>query len=523
MRCRPFAAAAAAVLLAAACKEPPPPPVYQAVAVEPRDIIVSAQAAGTVQPDTVVEVKSKASGEVDAVLVETGQVVEKGDLLVRIDPRIPRNALAQARAELEVAQARQKTAQAQKERADELYKSRAITEQEHEDALLAYANARAEVVRSRIAVENAEIQAADASVRAPISGTVIERNVERGTIIASATGNVSGGTVMLKMADLGLVQVRTLVDETDIGKIQPGLAATVLVEAYPNRPFQGEVLKVEPQAITEQNVTMFPVLVRVDNREGLLRPGMNAEVEIHIGRREGVLAVPNAALRTQRDVASAAEVLGLDPEAVQEQLLAASEGGDSAARRLGDSAAGGRASLGGRAPGGDSAAARPAGNTMTTPDGRTIQLPDGVTEAQVRAIFQKRMSGEELSADERAVMTKMRQAMGGGRGRAGGGRQRGSDFQFGGQYIVFVLRNGEPTAVPIRTGLTDMDYSEVVGGLTASDSVLVLPSASLVQSQQEFQERVNRMTGGGGVPGMRQQQQQGGGGGGAARQGGGGR
>ena len=197
MRCRTFAAAA--LLLAAACKEPPPPPVYQAVAVEPRDIIVSAQAAGTVQPDTVVEVKSKASGEVDAVLVETGQVVEKGDLLVRIDPRIPRNALAQARAELEVAQARQKTAQAQKERADELYKSRAITEQEHEDALLAYANARAEVVRARIAVENAEIQAADASVRAPISGTVIERNVERGTIIASATGNVSGGTVMLSM------------------------------------------------------------------------------------------------------------------------------------------------------------------------------------------------------------------------------------------------------------------------------------------------------------------------------------
>jgi HlyD family secretion protein len=511
MRFRPLYAGAL-LAMAAACKEPPPPPVYQAVAVEPRDIIVSAQAAGTIQPDTVVEVKSKASGEVDAVLVETGQLVNKDELLVRIDPRIPRNTLAQARAELEVGQARLKTAEAQKQRADELYKSRAITEQEHEDALLAYANARAEVVRSRIAVENAEIQAADANVRAPITGTVIEKNIERGAIIASATGNVSGGTVLLKMADLSLVQVRTLVDETDIGKIQPGLAATVTVEAYPNRPFEGTVLKIEPQALTEQNVTMFPVLVRIDNREGLLRPGMNAEVEIHIGRREGVLAVPNAALRTQRDVASAAEVLGLDPATVDEQLAAARNASDSAARRLDDSTGGGRASLGGRAPGSDSAP--PAGNTMTTPDGRTIQLPAGVTEAQVRAIFQKRMGGGELNAEERAVMAKMRQSMGGGRGgrgARGGGAQGSASGLTGGQYVVFVLRDGQPAAVPVRTGLTDLDYSEVVSGLTASDSVLVLPSASLVQSQQEFQERVNRMTGGGGVPGMRSQPAGGGG------------
>ena len=495
--------AAGLVAVAAACKEPPPPPVYQAVAVEARDIIVSAQAAGTIQPDTVVEVKSKASGEVDAVLVETGQLVNKDELLVRIDPRIPRNTLAQARAELEVGQARLKTAEAQRVRADELYKSRAITEQEHEDALLAFANARAEVVRSRIAVENAEIQAADANVRAPITGTVIEKNIERGAIIASATGNVSGGTVLLKMADLSLVQVRTLVDETDIGRIEPGLAATVTVEAYPNRPFQGTVLKIEPQALTEQNVTMFPVLVRIDNREGLLRPGMNAEVEIHIGRREGVLAIPNAALRTQRDVASAAEVLGLNPETVEEQL--------AAARSAPDSAGGGRASLGGRAPGSDSAA--PAANTMTTPDGRTIQLPEGVTEAQVRSIFQKRMSGGELSAEERAVMTKMRQASGGrgGRGARGAGSQGSASGLGGGQYIVFVLRDGQPTPVPVQTGLTDLDYSEVVSGLGASDSVLVLPSASLVQSQQQFQERVNRMTGGGGVPGMRAQPSGGGG------------
>ena len=102
-------------------------------------------------------------------------------------------------------------------------------------------------------------------------------------------------------------------DETDIGKIQPGQRATVTVDAYPNRPFSGTVLKIEPQAQTKQNVTMFPVLVRIDNKQGLLRPGMNSEVEIHVGRRDSVLAVPNAALRTQQDVGSAAAGAGALP------------------------------------------------------------------------------------------------------------------------------------------------------------------------------------------------------------------
>lgn len=79
------------------------------------------------------------------------------------------------------------------------------------------------------------------------------------------------------------------------------------------------------------------------------------------------------------------------------------------------------------------------------------------------------------------------------------------DASFGGRYIVFVKRPEGPKAVWIRTGLTDLDYSEVVEGLQPADSVLVLPSASLVQSQREAQERINRVTGGGAVPGMQQQ------------------
>ncbi len=481
--------AVAAAFLAAGCKSAPPPLVYQAVPVSERDIIVSAQAAGTIEPDTTVEVKSKASGEILEIRAQTGQLVERGTLMVRVDQRTPRNTLSQAEAELEVAKATLANALAQRRRSDELFKSQSITETEHEAAGLSYANAKASVVRAEVAVENARIRMDDTDVRAPITGTIIEKNVERGQVISSPTSDVGGGTVLLKMADLNLVQVRTLVDETDIGKIRAGLRATVRVDAYPNRPFEGEVLKIEPLAVTQQNVTMFPVLVRIQNRDGLLRPGMNSEVEIHVGRRDGVLAVPNGALRTQRDVASAAAVLGLSMDRVTEQLAAGSP------PPQGDSTAG-RATLAGGTP---STTGAPRAETMTMPDGRAVTLPEGVTAAQVQAIFAKFRSGEQPTAAERALMQRIRSSVGGGGGR----RPSSNDATQGGRYIVFVMRNGEPTATNIRTGLTDLDYSEVVEGLTATDSVLVLPSASLVQSQQEFRDRINRVTGGGGLPGMR--------------------
>jgi HlyD family secretion protein len=457
-----------AVLLLAGCKKEAPQVVYRAVPVEQRDIVVSAQATGAIQPDTTVEVKSKASGEVLQLNAETGQLVKRGAPLVRIDPRNARNTLAQAQADLDVAQAKLANATSQKRRADELFKSQSITEQEHEQALLDYADASAQVVRTRVAVDNARIQLEDTDVRAPITGTIIAKSVERGTVIASATANVTGGTTLLQMADLNLVQVRTLVDETDIGKVQPGQLATIIVDAYPNRPFEGTVLKIEPQAQTEQNVTVFPVLVRIQNREGLLRPGMNTEVEIHVGNREGVPAVPNAALRTPRDVASAAQVLGLSAEEVQNQLAAGAAQGASSA------GASPRADMGG----------------------------DGVRDSGLRPDSARRLRPDSLRRMRPDSAARRRGQLFGASGA--GRRSRGTDAG-GGRYIVFAKRNGVPTPVWIRTGLTDLDYSEVLGGLSLGDSVYVLPSASLVQSQQDMQRRVNQMTGGGAVPGMRQQ------------------
>jgi HlyD family secretion protein len=459
------------LLVAPGCKKDVPQIAYRAVPVERRDIVVSAQAAGAIQPDTTVDVKSKASGEVLQLNAETGQLVKRGARLVRIDPRNARNTLAQAQADLTVAEAKLTNATSQKRRADELFKTQSITEQEHEQALLDYADAGAQVVRSKVAVDNARIQLEDTDVRAPITGTIISKSVERGTVIASATANVSGGTTLLQMADLNLVQVKALVDETDIGKVQPNQRATVTVDAYPNRPFDGTVLKIEPQAQTEQNVTVFPVSIRIQNQDGLLRPGMNTEVEIHIGSREDVAAIPNAALRTQRDVASAAQVLGLSAEDVQREL-----------------------------------AARPAGTGASSAGASPRTGTDGPDSGAARGDSTRpRDPGRRLRADStgaRPDSAVRRRGQFGGAG--GGGRTRGTEAS-GGRYIVFAKRNGAPTPVWIRTGLTDLDYSEVLDGLAVGDSIYVLPSASLVQSQQDMQRRANQITGGGAVPGMRQQ------------------
>jgi HlyD family secretion protein len=487
-----------ALALSLACKEEERPPAYQTLPVERRNIVVTAQAAGTIQPDTTVEVKSKASGEILDLPVETGRVVRRGDLLASIDPRVPRNTLAQAQADLDVAKARLANATSQRRRADELFQTRSITDQEHEQALLDQANANAEVVRAQVAVDNARDQLDDTKVRAPIDGTILAKQVERGQVISSPTRDVGGGTVLLTMADLELVQVRTLVDETDIGKIKPGQPATVTVEAYPNRPFEGTVLKIEPQALTEQNVTTFPVLVRIDNREGLLRPGMNAEVEIHIGERSDVLAIPNAALRTPRDVGSAAQVLGIPDDAVQ-QLMTGGTGRNG--RDTGNVSTG--ANTGANASAGSSAGAG------ASPPASLGSTPARETRAESRRSGRRRPRSEAGMGTEPGATTAAgaRQAGAGtrtGASPAGGARGNGTrgDRLFGGRYIVFVRRAGQTTPVWVRTGLTDLDYSEVVSGLEPSDSVLLLPSASLVQSREQQQQRINERTrsGMGGAP-----------------------
>ena len=451
-------------------------PLYESVPVERRNIVVAVEAAGTIEPITTVELKSKASGEVLDITAETGDKVAQGALLVKIDPRTARNRLDQSQADLTAARARLSIAKAQQERAEILLDQGLLSKPDYEKAALELATSQAQVVAGQVSVENARIALNDTEIRAPIAGTIIEKKVETGQVIASPTQDVGGGTLLLKMADLSQVQVRVLVDETDIGKITAGLPASVSVSAYPNQPFSGSVLKVEPQAVVEQNVTMFGVLVSIDNRNGLLRPGMNSEVTITVARKDDVLALPVPALRTDRDLATTAQILGITEDELSAQLQA------SRAAKAAESGA------------------PPAAAPRTLAIGeRTVELPEGVTAEQVRAAMAKRRSGAELTPDERAMMRKVFQ------GGGSDGDQPAGSYQFGSDFWVVAEQGGRPVPVAVRTGITDLDRAEIVEGLAEGDKVLLLPSSHLMETQQQLQSFINRRVGG--VPGISQRQQ----------------
>lgn len=285
---------------------------FRTASVDERDIVVVVESAGAIQPFRTIEVKSKASGEILSIHAETGDFVEESSLLVQIDKRSPRNQLALVESQREAALARQAIAEAQHDRAERLFKSRSINEVDYEKTVLERADSKAGVVRSQVSIENARFALDDTEVNAPITGTVIEKLVEKGQVISSPISDVGGGTVLMKMADLRTMQVQALVNEIDIGKIRKGQPVIVTVTSHPNAPFRGEVLKVEPQALPDQAVTSFPVIITLENEDGLLRPGMNADVEIFVEQRQQVLTVPNAAMRTMRDIEVTASLVGLD-------------------------------------------------------------------------------------------------------------------------------------------------------------------------------------------------------------------
>ena len=351
-----------AVLLLAsvACAKKQQAPTVQLALVTRRDIIVDAQANGVIEPITIIDVKSKASGVITKMPVETGTHVTPGDLLVQIDTRDVQNRYDQAKASLDAAEAKLAVSEADKKRNEDMYKARVITPQEFEKVAVDYENAKSGVVSARANLDLAKQSLEDATVKAPSEGTVITKNVAVGTVITSATGSVSGGTTMVQMADLGVVRIRALFNETDIGTVHPGQPANVTVDAYPDRRFGGVVEKIEPQAVVQQNVTMFPVLVNLQNQQGLLRPGMNGTVSVLIDERDNVLAIPNDAIKNPREAVATGAMLGLAADSVQKELAAqgfsgGSRGGFGGGNRNGGAGANGRRN--GGATGGNGGAA----------------------------------------------------------------------------------------------------------------------------------------------------------------------
>ena len=158
------------------------------------------------------------------------------------------------------------------------------------------------------------------------TGTTFTTDVEVGQVISSPTSAVGGGTLLMTMADLSKVRVRALVDEIDVGKVEIGQSVSIKVAAYRDREFIGTVSKIEPKAYIQQNVTTFPVLIDINNEDNLLLIGMNTDVVIQILDKNVSLSVPTMSLRTRKDIYTAAAVLDIEKETIDQFLTKAVDG-----------------------------------------------------------------------------------------------------------------------------------------------------------------------------------------------------
>ena len=294
--------------------------LYTIEKAESRYLELIIDASGSVEAISSIEIKSKASGEILYLGAEVGDKVKKGDVLARIDQRTPSNTLSQAEADIGVSKVKLNNAAAQLERGRQLHSGNSISDKAFEDIQELHSFAKAQLVRAEVYLENAKIALEDTLVRSPVTGKVITRQAEVGTVITSPTAAVGGGTLLMRMADLNKVRVRAYVDEVDIGKLSIGQEVSLKVSSYKDKEFLGYISKIEPLASVNQNVTTFPVLIDIDNKEELLLLGMTAEVKIKVIDAKTNLTVPSGALRTRKNIKFVATLLGMSDESIESFL-----------------------------------------------------------------------------------------------------------------------------------------------------------------------------------------------------------
>jgi HlyD family secretion protein len=290
--------------------------------VERRDLVATVTANGQIQPKRKVDISADVSGRVVALAVEEGQMVERGDLLLRIDPttfqaavRRQQAAVSQARAqasqsEASLLQARQALARSERlAQSEEL-----ISAADLEDARTRVSVAEAQYQAARYAIESAEAALSEArdqlrktTIVAPMSGRITRLNIEEGETAIVGTMN-NPGSLLLTVADLAEMEARVKVDETDVPGISFGDSATVRIDAYPAETFTGRVTRISNSALRAQGQGQqpdgtsvdFEIVITLDAPPVDLRPDLSTTAEIVTARRDGALAVPILAL-TVRD------------------------------------------------------------------------------------------------------------------------------------------------------------------------------------------------------------------------------
>ena len=316
--------------------------------VERIDLARSVVATGKIQPVTQVEIKSKASGIIQKLPVNVGDIVHKGQVICELDQNDLLPALKQQEAALHVAEANVKTAQADYERykvdaegpdvpflkrdmerarklfsdgliaqnaRDDSEKNYQMAAQKQESAQANLASAKAGIAKSQAALE--QQQAAldmsqenlrNATIVSPMDGVVLSRDSEVGTAVSSILVVGSSATLIMTIGDLNEVYVKGKADESDVGKLYLGQPARITVESFKDQKFEGRVTKISPMGVEKDNVTTFEVRVSISNEKHILIAQMTANAEVILDEHKAVLAIPEGAIVYNKDKSTAVQI-----------------------------------------------------------------------------------------------------------------------------------------------------------------------------------------------------------------------
>jgi HlyD family secretion protein len=287
-------------------KDPIPP--YKTEAVRTGDLVSAVTATGTVNAVKTVLVGTQVSGTIKKLYVDYNSKVKEGQLLAQIDPATFQAQVDQAGANLLNAQANLKKNEASLVDAQRIYKrNRELIDKHYvaqSDLDTSETNvemnkaqvdvAKAQVLQNKAALNQAETSLHYTRILSPVNGIVISRSVDIGQTVAAS---FQTPTLFTIAEDLTKMQIDTSVDEADVSSVKENQEVRFTVDAYPDTNFIGTVSEIRNAAVIVQNVVTYDVVVHVNNKEMKLKPGMTANVSIVTSSREGVLLVPNSALR----------------------------------------------------------------------------------------------------------------------------------------------------------------------------------------------------------------------------------
>jgi len=297
-------------------------PSYKLAKVERGDIVQLAQANGTINPVSVINVGTQISGVVKTINADFNQIVEQGQVLAELDKRVLEAALAQSTAQLRKARAASVLAKATYERRKALVDEGAASKADVDAAAQQVEATAGDEAIAEASVKRDETNLGFAVILAPVAGVILSRDVDVGQTVAASFQTPT----LFKIApSLKNMQIDTNLSESDAGSIVEGQKAAFTVDAFPGRTFEGKVRQIRLSPTTVQNVVTYNVVVDVDNADLKLLPGMTAFVRINVGEVKNVLKVPNAALRWRpKDPAKDGAAGGKRSDASKEKAASAS-------------------------------------------------------------------------------------------------------------------------------------------------------------------------------------------------------